>query len=110
MADFKTQIVDLKAGTGPAAKAGDRVSVHYTGTLTDGTKFDSSRDRGQPFAFPLGQGRVIRGWDVGIVGMQVGGQRKLTIPPEEAYGSRGAGGVIGPNATLVFDVEMLKIE
>jgi FKBP-type peptidyl-prolyl cis-trans isomerase len=110
MADFKTQIVDLKAGTGPAAKVGDRVSVHYTGTLTNGTKFDSSRDRGQPFAFPLGQGRVIRGWDVGIVGMQVGGQRKLTIPPEEAYGSRGAGGVIGPNATLVFDVEMLKIE
>ena len=109
MADFKTQIVDLRAGTGAEAKAGDSVSVHYTGTLEDGTKFDSSRDRGQPFTFPLGQGRVIKGWDVGVAGMKVGGQRKLTIPAEEGYGSRGAGGVIPPNATLYFDVELLKV-
>lgn len=106
-----TQIVDIKAGTGPAAKAGDRVSVHYVGTLDeDGRKFDSSRDRGQPFSFPLGEGRVIKGWDTGVAGMKVGGVRKLTIPPEEGYGSRGApGSIIGPNATLVFEVELLKI-
>ena len=89
MADFQTQIEDIKVGDGAeAAKAGDTVSVHYTGTLTDGTKFDSSKDRGQPFSFPLGKGRVIRGWDVGVAGMQVGGVRKLTIPPEEGYGAR----------------------
>ena len=109
MPDFKTKIMDLRAGTGVEAKAGDSVSVHYTGTLEDGTKFDSSRDRGQPFTFPLGAGRVIKGWDVGVAGMKVGGQRKLTIPPEEGYGSRGAGAAIPPNATLYFDVELLKI-
>ena len=109
MADFKTQIMDLRAGTGPEAKAGDTVTVHYTGTLDDGTKFDSSRDRGQPFTFALGRGKVIRGWDVGVAGMKVGGHRKLTIPPEEGYGAKGAGGVIGPNATLNFDVELIKI-
>lgn len=109
MPDFKTKIMDLRAGAGAEAKAGDSVSVHYTGTLEDGTKFDSSRDRGQPFSFPLGAGRVIKGWDVGVAGMKVGGQRKLTIPPEEGYGSRGAGASIPPNATLYFDVELLKI-
>jgi FKBP-type peptidyl-prolyl cis-trans isomerase len=110
MADFKTQITDVKVGTGPEAKAGDSVTVHYTGTLADGTKFDSSRDRGQSFSFPLGQGRVIKGWDVGVAGMKIGGQRKLVIPPEEGYGSRGAGDVIPPDATLHFDVELLKVD
>lgn len=110
MADFKTQINDLKAGEGPAAKAGDTVSVHYDGRLTNGTKFDSSRDRGQPFSFTLGQGRVIKGWDLGVAGMQVGGLRELTIPADEGYGSRGAGSAIPPNSTLVFEVELLKIQ
>jgi FKBP-type peptidyl-prolyl cis-trans isomerase len=109
MAEFKTQITDLKAGAGPECKAGDSVAVHYTGTLENGTKFDSSRDRGQPFSFKLGKGQVIKGWDVGVAGMKVGGQRKLVIPADEGYGARGAGGVIPPNATLHFDVELLKI-
>src|SRR4051812_12690744 len=110
VADFKTQIQDIKVGSGPAAKAGDTVSVHYVGTLANGTKFDSSRDRGRPFSFTLGQGRVIKGWDLGVPGMQVGGLRKLSIPPEEGYGSRGAGNVIPPNADLIFEVELLEIK
>lgn len=102
-------IDDLEVGHGPEAAAGQRVTVHYTGWLTNGTKFDSSKDRGQPFAFPLGQRRVIAGWDEGVQGMKVGGKRKLTIPPDLGYGPRGAGGVIPPNATLVFEVELLAI-
>ncbi|MCB1787357.1 MAG: FKBP-type peptidyl-prolyl cis-trans isomerase [Gammaproteobacteria bacterium] len=100
---------DIAAGDGPVAAAGQQVVVHYTGWLTDGSKFDSSVDRGQPFGFALGAGRVIRGWDEGVVGMQVGGKRRLTIPPHLGYGAQGAGGVIPPNATLVFDVELLEI-
>ena len=97
-------IEELKVGTGAEAAAGQYVSVHYTGWLTDGTKFDSSKDRGDPFEFPLGAGHVIRGWDEGVQGMKVGGSRKLTIPSDLGYGPRGAGGVIPPNATLVFEV------
>ena len=104
------QIEDQVVGDGEEAKAGHSVSVHYTGWLTNGTKFDSSVDRGRPFSFPLGGGRVIRGWDEGVAGMRVGGKRKLTIPPEMGYGSRGAGGLIPPNATLVFEVELLGID
>jgi FKBP-type peptidyl-prolyl cis-trans isomerase FkpA len=100
---------DLAKGDGAEAKAGDTVSVHYTGWLKDGTKFDSSRDRGQSFDFPLGAGRVIKGWDEGVAGMKVGGKRKLIIPPQLGYGARGAGNVIPANAELVFDVELLKI-
>lgn len=106
--------IDERVGDGAEAKAGQTVSVHYTGWLFQngqkGAKFDSSRDRGQPFAFPLGAGRVIRGWDEGVAGMKVGGRRTLIIPPELGYGARGAGGVIPPNATLVFDVELLGVK
>ncbi len=108
--------IDQKEGSGSEAAAGTVVEVHYTGWLYDdkapehkGKKFDSSRDRGQPFAFPLGAGRVIPGWDQGVVGMKEGGQRTLVIPSAMAYGKRGAGGVIPPDATLVFDVELLKV-
>lgn len=101
--------VDQTVGTGDVAVVGKNVSVHYTGWLENGKKFDSSVDRGQPFSFPLGAGRVIKGWDEGVQGMKVGGKRKLTIPSELGYGSRGAGGVIPPNATLVFDVELLGV-
>jgi FKBP-type peptidyl-prolyl cis-trans isomerase len=99
----------LQQGTGEAAKKGDKVTVNYVGTLQDGTKFDSSIDRGQPFTFTLGQNSVIQGWELGVVGMKVGEKRKLTIPPELAYGSQGAGGIIPPNATLIFEVDMLGI-
>src|SRR5437868_3916883 len=104
------QYEDLKVGEGEAATAGKTVSVHYTGWLTDGKKFDSSKDRGQPFEFPLGRGHVIQGWDDGFAGMKVGGKRKLTIPPEMGYGAAGAGGVIPPNATLIFEVELLGVK
>lgn len=101
--------VDQTVGTGDVAVVGKNVSVHYTGWLENGKKFDSSVDRGQPFSFPLGAGRVIKGWDEGVQGMKVGGKRKLTIPSDLGYGSRGAGGVIPPNATLIFDVELLGV-
>jgi FKBP-type peptidyl-prolyl cis-trans isomerase len=103
------QYEDVQEGTGTAAKSGDTVDVHYTGWLTNGKKFDSSVDRGRPFSFRLGQGQVIKGWDEGVAGMKPGGKRKLTIPSALAYGNRGAGGVIPPNADLVFEVELLKV-
>jgi FKBP-type peptidyl-prolyl cis-trans isomerase FkpA len=107
--DSGLKIEELVAGDGETAAHGQRVSVHYTGWLTDGRKFDSSVDRAEPFEFALGRGMVIRGWDEGVSGMQVGGKRKLTIPPHLGYGARGAGGVIPPNATLVFEVELLAV-
>jgi FKBP-type peptidyl-prolyl cis-trans isomerase FkpA len=100
---------DLNVGSGATAKTGSTVQVHYTGWLTNGDKFDSSKDRRRPFSFPLGRRHVIAGWDEGVQGMQVGGLRRLTIPPELGYGARGAGGVIPPNATLVFEVELLEV-
>ena len=100
---------DIKVGTGAEAKAGQTAVVHYTGTLTTGNQFDSSKDRNQPFSFPLGAGRVIKGWDEGVAGMKVGGVRKLTIPSNLGYGAQGAGGVIPPNATLLFEVELLDV-
>lgn len=99
----------LKQGTGAQARAGDNISVNYVGTLENGTKFDSSIDRGTPFTFTLGTGSVIKGWDLGVLGMKVGEKRRLTIPSELGYGATGAGGVIPPNATLIFEVDMLKI-
>ena len=102
--------VEVKIGEGALPQAGQTVIVHYTGTLLDGKKFDSSVDRGQPFTFPIGQGRVIKGWDEGLSTMKIGGKRKLIIPPELGYGARGAGDVIPPNATLLFDVELLGVK
>src|SRR4051812_25074114 len=105
----KLQVEDVVVGSGDEAVKGKVVSVPYAGWLTDGKKFDSSKDRVQPFQFPLGRGQVIQGWDQGVQGMKVGGKRKLTIPPELGYGAQGAGGVIPPNATLVFEVELLGV-
>jgi peptidylprolyl isomerase len=103
------QYWDVVPGTGATAMPGNVVKVHYSGFLTTGAKFDSSRDRGEPFTFPLGAGQVIRGWDEGVAGMKVGGQRQLRIPPELGYGAAGAPGAIPPNATLIFDVELLDV-
>ena len=101
---------DLVVGTGAEAQAGNKVSVHYVGTLTDGSKFDSSRDRDEPFEFTLGKGQVIKGWDLGVAGMKVGGKRKLVIPADMGYGARGFPPVIPPNSTLVFEVELVAVK
>ena len=105
----KLEIEDLVVGKGKEAKSGDKVKVHYVGTLADGKEFDSSKKHGKPFEFQLGKGNVIKGWDQGVVGMKVGGKRKLTIPPSLAYGARGVPGAIPPNATLTFEVELLGV-
>ena len=109
ISDSGLKYEDLAVGDGPAAASGQRVKVHYTGWLTNGSKFDSSKDRNDPFVFKLGARQVIGGWDEGVQGMQVGGSRKLTIPAHLGYGAQGAGGVIPPNATLVFEVELIDI-
>ena len=107
MTDSGLKFEDTSMGEGDIASKGQTVSVHYTGWLENGTKFDSSKDRDEPFEFKLGAGQVIRGWDEGVAGMKVGGVRRLTIPPQLGYGDRGAGGVIPPKATLIFEVELL---
>jgi FKBP-type peptidyl-prolyl cis-trans isomerase len=101
---------DLEAGTGATARKGQTAVVHYTGWLVDGTKFDSSLDRGEPFEFELGAGNVIKGWDEGVAGMKAGGTRRLVVPPDLGYGANGAGGVIPPNATLIFEVKLLQLK
>lgn len=106
----KLIIEDITIGAGAEAKNGNTISVHYTGTFENGTKFDSSLDRGEPFSFVLGQGQVIAGWEQGILGMKIGGKRKLTIPPSLAYGESGVQGAIPPNATLIFEVELLEVK
>lgn len=107
--DSGLKYIDIKEGPGESPKIGQKVTVHYTGTLENGTKFDSSRDRGTPFDFTIGVGQVIKGWDEGVATMKVGGRRQLIIPPELGYGDRGVGGVIPGNATLIFDVELLDV-
>lgn len=109
-AENKMIIEDIKIGAGTEAKIGNTVSVQYTGTLLDGKKFDSSYDHGQPFSFTLGKGQVIQGWDQGVLGMKVGGKRKLTIPPSLAYGERSMGNLIPANSTLVFEIELLGVK
>lgn len=105
-----TRIIDVKVGTGPAVKVGDTVSVHYSGHLKDGTTFDSSKPRGEPFTFKVGGGMVIKGWDIGLIGMQQGGVREIIVPPDEAYGARGVPPMIPPNSPLRFEIELLNIK